>query len=425
MSVVTRRTGEVSGRAFTPPSQAPARRHKPDYWLLILGIVLLAIGLVVVYAISPALAIDKHVGANYYVTRQVIAILLGVVIFGVTSRIPFGQWRRWYMILLGAAGLATLLALAMPVNADYPAHRWVRLGSLSFQSVELLKFALLISLAGFLADRMLKGETRDMKKTLRPLAFGLAGTFLVVAGVQSDLGSMGVIVLMSLAMMFVAGLPMRKLMLGLLALGVLVFVAVSSTPYRRARLQAFLHPASNCQTTGGYQACQALISVGSGGAIGLGLGRGVQAYGYVPEPENDSIFAIYAEKFGFVGCLVLLALFLAFFMRIKRIVDRAPDNFSRLVAIGALTWLSMQTFINIGAMVGLLPLKGITLPLISYGGSSVLLVMAILGVLFQISRYTLYNVPGLDDVNGGNRYENSRDGRRLRGAYHPDLGSSA
>jgi len=160
--------------------------------------------------------------------------------------------------------------------------------------------------------------------------------------------------------------------------------------------------------------------------IGLGLGKSVQAYGYLPEAENDSIFAIYAEKFGFLGVVVLLGLLAAFFTRIKKIAERAPDDFSRLVVMGILVWLSAQTIINIGAMIGLLPLKGITLPLISYGGSSVLMVMAALGVVFHVSRYTLYSIPEGNEVTpGGVGYDNSRNGRRVRGAYHPAPGRRA
>jgi cell division protein FtsW len=229
-------------------------------------------------------------------------------------------------------------------------------------------------------------------------------------------------------MAFAAGLPMKRIMALGAIIVVAVILAVSTTPYRRERLTSFLNPENSCLTSG-YQACQALIAVGSGGMIGLGLGRSVQAYGYLPEAENDSIFAIYAEKFGFIGGVALLGLFAAFFTRIKRVMERAPDDFSRLVVLGILVWLSAQTIINIGAMVGLLPLKGITLPLVSYGGSSILMVMAALGVVFHVSRHTLYSIPeeskGSSPTSGGNGYEDRRNGRRVRGAYHPAPGRRA
>ena len=294
------------------------------------------------------------------------------------------------MPLLVFAGLATAVALLMPANPLYPAHRWIRLGSLSFQSVELLKFALLIWVAGMLSDRIKTGVISQTKGALKPLMIAILVVGIVVAGVQSDLGSTGVIVVFMGVMAFVAGMPMKKLLTVGTIIALIAVLAIAATPYRRDRLVTFLHPTADCQDAG-YQACQALISVGSGGLIGLGLGRSVQAYGYLPEAANDSIFAIYAEKFGFIGVAILLLLFGAFFTRLKSLAERAPNNFSRLIIVGILTWLSVQTIMNIGAMIGLLPLKGITLPLVSYGGTSVVFVMAALGVVFQISRYTNYS----------------------------------
>lgn len=398
-----------------------SRKHRPDYWILILTVALAVIGIIVVFSISPALEVEKGVDGTQYVVRQLIAMGLGVTIFIIASMMPMERWKQLYKPLLIIAALATLLALAMPVNAQYPAHRWIRIAGFSFQSVELLKFAGLMWLSGFLAWRMKNGLMADMNKTLRPLLFIFLGTGFVVAGLQSDLGSFGVIVAMMGILAFAAGLPMKRVLAFAAIVVVILTAFIATTPYRRDRLTAFLHPESDCLASG-YQACQALIAVGSGGMIGLGLGKSVQAYGYLPEAENDSIFAIYAEKFGFIGSVVLLGLFVALFTRIKKVVERAPDDFSRLVVLGILVWLSAQTIINIGAMIGLLPLKGITLPLVSYGGSSVLMVMAALGVVFQVSRHTLYSIPEGDTVNtGGARYDNRRDGGRLRGTYNSSL----
>jgi len=386
-----RLAGVGSGRGDADSELAGSgRKHRPDYWILILMVALLSVGIIVVYSISPALGKAHDVSDNFYVTRQVIAIALGGLAFFVTSRIPIKRWRQLCVPLLLFAAAATVLALIMPVNAQYPAHRWIRLGSFSFQSVELLKFALLIWLAGLLADRVRSGVITDTVKTLQPILAALLVVGLVVAGIQSDLGSMAVIVAMIGLMAFVAGLPMKKLVLVAVIVGVGVILAVSTTPYRRARLATFLHPTADCQSTG-YQACQALITVGSGGVAGLGLGRGVQAYGYLPEAANDSIFAVYAEKFGFVGVTVLIGLFAAFFSRLKRLATRASNPTSRLIVIGILAWLATQTIINIGAMLGLLPLKGITLPLVSYGGTSVVFIMAAIGVVFHISKYASYS----------------------------------
>lgn len=376
------------------------RKHKPDYLLLVWCVVLLSIGLVVVYAISPALSEAHRVSSGHYVGRHLLAIGLSLVAFLITSQIPLAWWRRAYKPLLAVAGLATLLALILPVDPAYPAHRWVRVGSFSFQSVELVKFAVMIWLAGFLAGRLKAGTITHFQETLKPLLLALVVIGVLITVVQSDLGSTGVLVAMMFIMAYVAGLPLRRIMLigGVVAIGLIL--AVSSTPYRRDRLAAFLNPSANCQTSG-YQACQALIAVGSGGIVGLGLGSSVQAYGYLPEAANDSIFAIYAEKFGFIGSAVLLAVFVAFFSRLKRIIERSPDDFSRLLVVGVLAWLSTQAVINIGAMIGLLPLKGITLPFISYGGTSVVFVAAAIGLVFQVSQYTAYGAPRVGKDNGG------------------------
>jgi cell division protein FtsW len=211
------------------------RKHRPDYWLLVWCAVLLAIGLVVVYAISPALSASHHVQGSYYVGKQLLAICLSLVALVVTAKVPLQWWRQAYKPLLVVAGLATLLALILPVDPAYPAHRWVRLGGFSFQSVELVKFAVMIWLAGFLAARLAQGNIASSNATLKPLLIMMAAVGLVIAGVQSDLGSTGVIVAMMATMAFVAGLPLGRIMLigGIVLIGLIL--AISATPYRRAR----------------------------------------------------------------------------------------------------------------------------------------------------------------------------------------------
>ncbi len=374
------------------PDLSLGRKHKPDYVLLILCAILLSVGLIVVYAISPALAQANNTSSNYYISKQLLAIGLSLAAFFVTANIPLSYWRRFYKPFLILASLATFLALILPVNPDHPAHRWVRLGSFSFQSVELVKFAIMIWLAVFLAKQIQSGLITNFHKSLKPIIYILVLITIIIAGVQSDLGSTGVIFAMILTMAFVAGLPLRRIMLVGVVISLIVTVAISITPYRRARFEAYLNPTANCQSTG-YQACQALIAVGSGGIMGLGLGSSVQAYGYLPEAANDSIFAIYAEKFGFVGSTLLLGLLFAFFSRIKTIAERTTDDFSRLLVVGVLAWLSVQAFINIGSMLGLFPLKGITLPFISYGGTSVVFVSAAVGLVYQVSKYSSFTTP--------------------------------
>jgi len=400
-----------------------ARRHKPDKWLMVICGILLMIGLVVIYAISPALGLTSGNSGSYFVERQILAIALAIVAFTVMAYVPLDRWRKSYKLLLALAIFATLVAIALPVNPNYPAHRWVRLGSLSFESVDLLIFALLIWLANFLAIRIRRGLMSNFRKTALPLFVVMIMVGVLVAGIQSDLGSTGVIVAIMGVLAFVAGFPFKRIAIigAIIVVGTAAAIAVA--PYRIARVETFLHPDTNCETTG-YQACQAIIGVGSGGIIGIGLGSSVQAYGYLPEADNDSIFAIYAEKFGFIGSVILLAIFGALFSRINKIAERAPDDFSRLFVVGVLIWISIEALINIGAMIGLLPLKGITLPFISYGGTSVVFFAAAMGLVYQISSYTSH-IPAGDSLLLKGRAlgdDDSTHRRGIRRAYHPDLG---
>jgi cell division protein FtsW len=390
-------------------SESRQRRHRPDYILLLLASVLLVIGLVVLYAISPGLAAQQHVSDNYYVGKQLLAILMGLVAFTALANVPLELWQKAEKPLIITAGIAAVAVrlFGQRVNGAY---RWIQVGGMSFQAAELVKFALLIWLAGFFVQRMREGTLGDFKKTLQPLLIALALLALVVGKVQSDLGSTAVMVGMVAGMAFIIGMPLKRVAMvgGVVTIGVLLLVATSS--YRRQRLLTFMHPEKNCQTTS-YQVCQALISVGSGGVVGLGLGNSVQAYGYLPEAANDSIFAILAEKFGFIGVTALIALFVAFFSRLFKIAEDAPDDYSRLLVVGVIAWLGTQALINMGAMLGLLPLKGITLPLISYGGTSLIFIMGALGLVFQVSRYTTYK-------REGGQHENSTDRRGNRRPHH-------
>lgn len=395
------------GRRPVGLDEPQQRRHRPDYWLLLIATALIVIGLVVLYAISPGLAVQKHVGDNYFVNKQLIAIVLGIGAFVALATIPINFWKTVQKPLLIAAAVAALAVRLFGERVN-GAYRWIQIGGMSFQAAELIKFALLIWLACFLVQRIKDGQLADPKKTLAPLVGVLLLIGLVVGKVQSDFGSTAVMVSMMAAMSFVAGMPVKRVLMvaGVVIIGGILLI--SSSAYRRDRLLTFTHPERDCQNTG-YQVCQALITVGSGGMFGLGVANSVQAYGYLPEAANDSIFAILAEKFGFIGVTALIALFVAFFTRLFKIAERAADDYSRLLVVGVLAWLSTQVLINVGAMIGLLPLKGITLPFISYGGTSLVFILGAVGLVFQISRYTLYRVPV---INGAaNREGRANEGR--------------
>ncbi len=403
-------------RRSTFKDRLTQRRHRPDYWLVLLSLILLAVGLIVVYGIRPAVG-GTSGSESYFVSKQLLAVGLGILAFGITANLPLHFWRRLEKPLIISSALA-VAAVALFGEQINGATRWFQIGGVSFQAVELVKFTLIIWLAGFLGDRSRSSELKDHKKTFNPLIAVLALLVVIIAGLQSDLGSLGVVVAIMAAMVFIIGLPMKRIVLiaGLIAIGGVLLVA--SSGYRRDRLDTFLNPTKDCISTG-YQACQALITVGSGGMFGLGIAKSVQANGYLPGAADDSIFAIIAEKFGFIGVTALLGVFTVFFARLKNIIEKAPDIYSRLLVTGVLAWISTQMIVNVGAMIGLLPLKGITLPFISYGGSSVLFVTAAIGLAFQVSRYTTYGRPSKEVKR--NYYDNYLDRQRVRGAYNPNL----
>ncbi len=413
MTQVRRRPVMVRGQ-----NESQRRQHRPDYILLVVSIILLVLGLVVIYAISPGLAVQKHVGENYFIIKQLTAIALGIVAFAITAAVPYTSWRRFQKPLIGVALVATIIALITPTNPEYPAHRWIRFGGLSLQSVELIKLAILIWLGAYLAQAVTK-ENIWQKMTIYKYLGAIVLAFGVVVGLaQKDLGSTAVMLAMITAMCFVAGLPLKKVAMFGAGLAILTAVLVLPFSYRRDRLLNFTHPETNCQTSG-YQACQALIAVGSGGLFGKGIAHSVQDFGYLPESANDSIFAILAEKFGFVGVTVLICVFMIFFARLKTIMEHAPDRFARYLLAGILAWLSTQSIINIGAMIGLLPLKGITLPFISYGGTSIIFVTAAIGLAFNISRYTTYGVN--TELEEGISYEDYAGRRGDRRPHYAQL----
>jgi cell division protein FtsW len=340
---------------------------------------------------------------------------LGVVAFLITTSVRPAFWRKAALPMIIAASIsaAVVQLFGEMVNGAY---RWIQVGGISFQAVELIKLSLIIWLADFLVTKQVGGELSDFKKTTKYILIVMGILGAVVAWLQSDLGSTVVLVSMVAAMSYVIGVPILRLapIAGVVIIGLIL--AIASSGYRRDRFMTFLQPERDCQDVG-YQACQALITVGSGGIFGKGIAASVQAYGYLPEAANDSIFAIMAEKFGFVGMVSLIMVFMVLFWRIKHTMERAPDSFSRLICVGVLAWLSTQTFINIGAMVGLLPLKGITLPLVSYGGTSILFVAGAIGMVYSISRYTTYTVNNGLDENGGINEDNS-DRRGNRRPYY-------
>lgn len=359
------------------------RKHRPEYGIVLAVSLLLIIGLIVLYSIGPAL----EASAGITVGRQIISIALGWVAFFITFFVPIDFWPKVKKYLVWMAALASVALMFAPVVKG--ARRWLVVGPLSFQPAELIKFSLLIYLAVFLTHRVKHNKINDTSETLVPVALITAGLGFVVVILQKDLGSMLAIVSIIVAMLYMAGVRLRLFALFMGGLGGVGALAVLIAPHRLERLTTFLDPSVDLQGTG-YHINQALIAIGSGGMFGLGLGKSIQAHGYLPEAANDSIFAIYAEKFGFVGSILILALLGYLLVKLVKIVEHAPNTYLRLLSVGVLAWIGSHIVINIGAILGLLPLTGITLPYLSYGGSSMIFIMAATGLAMNISRYSVH-----------------------------------
>ncbi|MBI2056233.1 MAG: putative lipid II flippase FtsW [Candidatus Sungbacteria bacterium] len=356
-----------------------------DLPLLFTTIVLLLGGFLVLASASMVIA-EKNFGSlTYYTARQLfLGGLLGAVACFIASRISYRVWRTWSPALMLIAFI--LLALLFVPSISYSvggATRWLTIYGISFQPSEFLKFAFIIYLASWLDAR--RREAGTVSYGMIPFAIMLAIVSVFLA-MQPDIGTLGIIALTALFLYFLGGGKVYQIST-LAAFGVAVlYFLIQLAPYRLNRILVFLNPGTDPQGIG-YQINQALIAIGSGGFWGLGFGKGLQKYHYLPEPMGDSIFAIYAEEMGLVGAFILIGAFLFFCMRGFLIAKKAPDQFGKLLAAGITVSITLQAFINMAAISGMLPLTGIPLPFVSYGGTSLAITLASVGVLLNISRY--------------------------------------
>lgn len=360
----------------------PRVAGKIDAWLLIIVLALLCIGNVMVYSASSYAAARYQGDASYYFQRELMWTILGLIAMLVTIRVDYRQWRR--ISLVGIIIILPLLVIVLKFGVNvYGASRWIAVGSFfSFQPSELTKLVLALYIADWLAR---KG------KQVSTFLYGLA-PFVILVGIvlglvllENDLGSAIIIAGFATAMFFTAGANIMQFLLAI-ACGGLIFLKEALNSYRYYRVAGFLHPFKDIMGIN-LQLYQALLAFGSGGWFGLGLGASRQKTGYLPFPYTDSIFPVIGEELGFIGCALIVILFLFLAFRGFRLARRTPDLYGALLATGITTWLILQAMINIGANTGTIPYTGVPLPFISFGGSSLVVSLAAVGVLLNISRY--------------------------------------
>ena len=365
----------------------PVRLHTElqiDSVLLTIFLALLLGGFVILASASISISDNATDNPFFYVQRQLFAAAIGGAAGFVCLYVPMQVWRSLSLLLL-FVGLALLIVVLLPgvgqeVNGG---TRWLRLGVINLQVSEPARFCFLIYLAGYLV-RQNKSLRDEFTGFLRPMIVLTVACVLLLA--EPDFGAAVVLLATALVMMFVAGARLRDFFLFFMVAAVAIVALVLTEPYRVKRVTGFLDPWAD-PFNSGFQLTQSLIAIGRGEWFGVGLGESVQKLFYLPEAHTDFVFAVYAEEFGLLGSLLLIGLFLALLWRVFKLAMRAADAerfFEAYIAIGLGTWLGIQAFINIGVNMGLLPTKGLTLPLISYGRSSLIITMICISLLFRI-----------------------------------------
>ena len=380
------RTNDVwSSRRRHPTARpaAPRRRSKTYVGILAIVTTLNLLGLVMVMSASSVIALDDHGSSWYVVVRQAMWLVLGMAACIAVLRVDYHRWRRLALPGVGLAGVLLALVLVPGVGITVNgASRWLGHGPFSLQPAELAKLAVLLFTADLLARRAAWMD--DVRLTLVPVTV-VFGTVALLLMLQPNLGTTLVLGALVLSLLFVAGTPFLPLT-GLGAAGAAVATGLALwAPYRRARVLAFLDPWADYENTG-YQNIQSLVGVASGGITGAGLGESRAKWGFLPYAHTDFIFAIIGEELGLIGALAVVSLFLALCVLGARAALLAPDRFGMLLASGVTVWFGVQAFVNIGSVIGILPITGVPLPFVSYGGSSLLFSMVGAGLLLNVAR---------------------------------------
>lgn len=359
----------------------PLALPSPDPLLFAAVIGLVGFGVVMVYSASAVYAAQKFGSSTYFLRRDLLWTGLGLSAMTVALRTDYAAWRRWAYALLGVT--FTLLVSVLFVGARINgAKRWFHLGPLSFQPAELAKLSLVIYLAYSLAKKAEK--VRSFTIGFVPHMI-VCGVMMVLLLKQPDLGTAVILGMTTLLLLFVAGAKLSYIVLAFLGAAPIVYQAIVGTPWRMRRMLAYLDPWQYRYDVG-YQITESLISIGSGGVRGLGLGDGRQKLFFLPEAHTDFVLALVGEELGFLGTAALMMLFLAFLIRGFSIAARARMPFGYFLGMGVTLLIATQTLINAGVVTGLLPTKGLTLPFVSYGGSSLVISLIGVGMLLSISR---------------------------------------
>lgn len=356
-------------------------KNKSDSLLAIAVVVLVLFGVVMIYSSSIIVGYVRFFDEQFFFKRQLLWAVLGITTMVVASNIDYRLWKKWAVVMLVATFVLLLSVFLFSKGEINGAHRWIYLGGISFQPSELAKLTFTMYLSAWFVSR--KDDIGSLQKTFLPFV-ALCGAISFLVLKQPDLGTLSIILAAAIAVYIVAGITWQQVLLGAGIIAV-TLGGILAEPYRRARVLTFLDPSQDASGIS-YHVNNIAIAIGSGGWFGLGFGASGQKRLFLPEPQTDSIFAVITEELGFVVALILIAVFVFIMYRGYRIAVQAPDMFGRLLAAGITSWFAFQTFINLASMLHIVPLVGVPLPFISYGGTNLIISMAAVGVLLSISR---------------------------------------
>ena len=365
------------------------RRSDTDRWLFGVTLVLCLLGAVMIFSASAVTAQQQYAHSYYFLARQAVWLLLGLLGMFALMKLDYHRLREPAVVYTALCLVVVMLIGTFFLDKSHATHRWIRFGPVHIQPSEFAKLAVILYLAWFLDLRRrtptsLEFRKQDLLQTILPaVAPILVCVGLIVA--QPDLGTSVDIVLIMIAILFVAGLSWKWLAVGAGAALPVLFALIYFVSYRQARLFSFLHPDSDPQGAG-FQLLQSLIAVGSGGFTGVGLMESKQKLFYLPEAHTDFIYAVICEELGFIGAVVVITLFAVYAWRGLRAAFNAPDGFGRMLALGVTAMVLCQSLINFAVVLGMMPTKGIPLPFVSYGGSSLLAMLLATGVLLNVAQ---------------------------------------
>jgi cell division protein FtsW len=365
------------------------RRLESDRWLFIVTLVLCLLGAVMIFSASAMTAEEKYGHSYIFVARQAAWLLIGLCGMFALMKMDYRKLREPAVVYTVVCTVLLLLVGTFFLDKSHATHRWIKFGPVGIQPSELAKLAVILYLAWFLNlkrknSTAMEFSKEDFRQTILP-AVGPVFIYIGLIVMQPDLGTSLDILLVATAMLFIAGLSWKWIAAGVVAAMPVLYLLITHVSYRQARITSFLHPDADAQGAG-FQLMQSLIAVGSGGFSGVGLMESKQKLFYLPEAHTDFIYGVICEELGFVGAVLVIALFAVYGWRGMRAAFSAPDSFGRLLALGITALVLSQALINFAVVLGMVPTKGIPLPFVSYGGSSLLVMLLATGVLLNISQ---------------------------------------